>query len=359
MIGKRTVIWVAGVAVAFLVSALAAGNAPARLSQQSAEDLYQSALLKKEAEGDLNGAIKVFQDILAKFPDKRDIAAKAQLQIGLCYEKLGLKAAAKAFQKVISDFPEQQEAVKQAREKLPLLPAAQAALEKGAGEFRIQKVWDAPIYSSFSSPSSDGKYLAYSSEQDFMSLGVHDLVKGESRLLTHNKSWFDPEVYCYNSIFSPDARQIAYCCQVKDRIIQLRTVNIDGTSTRILRDGKDGLDYIPFGWTSDGKQILTAFFGRDNISGIAFISPLDGSVKKELAFSFKVSWDAEMSLSPDERYIAGSYPPRGDSANKDIFLLAIDGGKEVPIVEHPADDRLIGWAPGGKQVLFTGDRTGR
>jgi Tol biopolymer transport system component len=326
--------------------------------QQTAGELFEKALYVEEGQGDLQKAIGLYQDIVKRFPGEREVAAKAQLHIGLCYEKLGLKEAEKAFQKVISDFPEQQEAVQTAREKLSLLPGARAALEKGAGEFRIQKVWDAPIYSSYSSPSSDGKYLAYSSEQDFMSLGVRDLVKGESRLLTHNKSWFDPEVYCYNSTFSPDARQIAYCCQVKDRIIQLRTVNIDGTSTRILRDGKDGLDYIPFGWTSDGKQILTAFFGRDNISGIAFISPLDGSVKKELAFSFKVSWDAEMSLSPDERYIAGSYPPRGDSANKDIFLLAIDGGKEVPIVEHPADDRLIGWSPDGKQVLFTSDRTG-
>jgi len=354
---KRAVILIAGVAAAFLVSVFAANNASPRLSQQSAEDLYQAALMKAEAEGDLNGAIKLFQDLIVKFPDKRYVAAKAQLQIGLGYEKLGLKEAEKAFQKVISDFPEQQETVRLAREKLSLLPGARAALEKGAGEFRVRKVWDAPIYSSYSSPSSDGKYLAYSSEKDFMNLGVRDLVKGESRLLTDNKSWSDAE-YCYNSTFSPDASQIAYCCQVKDRLIQLRTVNIDGTSTRVLRDGKDGLDYLPFGWTADGKYILTAFFGRDNISGIAFISPLDGSVKKELAFSFKVSWDAEMSLSPDERYIAGSYLPREDSANKDIFLLATDRGREVPVVEHPADDRLIGWSPDGKQVLFTSDRTG-
>ncbi len=326
-------------------------------SQQSAEDLYEAALLKKEAEGDLNGAINLFQNIVTKFPDRRDFAAKAQFQIGICYEKLGLKQAQEAFQKVIEKYPDQGEMVKAAREKLALLASPREAAEKGAREFRMQKVWDAPIYSWFSSPSSDGKYLAYSSEQDFMSLGVYDLVKGESRLLTHNKSWFDAG-YCYDPIISPDTSQIAYCCQVKDRIIQLRTVNIDGTSTRILRDGKDGLDYIPFGWTSDGKQILTAFFGRDNISGIAFISPVDGLVKKKLALSFKVSSGTEMSLSPDERFIAGGYLPRKDSTNKDIFLLAIDGGKEVPLVEHPADDQLIGWSPDGKQVLFTSDRTG-
>jgi Tol biopolymer transport system component len=341
----------------FIVFILILAFASSASIQQSAEQLYQSGIYKEEVEGQLEKAIEIYQTIVKQFPGNREIAAKAQLHIGLCYEKLGLKEAEKAFQKVISDFPEQQEAVKLAREKLSLLPAVRAALEKDSGEFRIQKVWDAAINTWFGSPSPDGRYLSYSGEQDYLSLGVRDLVKGESRLLTHNKSWFDAE-YCYYSIFSPDGSQIVYTCQVKDRLIQLRTINIDGTSSRILRDGKDGLDQIPFGWTSDGKQILTVFFGRDNISGIAFISTVDGSIKDEKALSLKVPWGEKMSLSPDGKYIAGSYLPREDSANKDIFLLSVERGRETKLVEHPADDVLIGWSPDGRQVLFTSDRTG-
>ncbi len=326
-------------------------------SQQTAEEFFEKGLYTEEAQGDLQKAIELYGQILEKFPENREIAAKAQFHIGLCYEKLGLTEAQKAYQKVLDDFPEQKETVKLARKKLALLPGARTALEKGAEQFQVRKLWDAPLYSLFSSPSSDGKYLAYSSEQDFLSLGVRDLVKGESRLLTHNKSWFDAE-YCYKSTFSPDASQIAYCCQVKDRRIQLRTVNIDGTSTRILRDDKDGLDYIPFGWTADGKQILTASFGHDNISGIAFISAADGSIMNEKALSLKVPWETKISLSPDGKYITGSYLPQEDSANRDIFLFSIDGDLETKLVEHPADDVLIGWSPDGKQVLFTSDRTG-
>ena len=326
-------------------------------SQQTAGELFEKALYLEEAKGDLQKAIDLYQKILKQFPENREVAAKAQLHIGICYEKLGLKEAEKAFQKVISDFPEQKEVVKLAREKLSLLPAVQAELKKDSGEFRIQKVWDAAINTPFISPSPDGRYLSYSGEQDYFSLGVRDLVKGENRLLTHNKSWFDAE-YCYYSVFSPDSSQIAYACQVKDRLIQLRTINIDGTSTRILRDGKDGLDQVPFGWTSDGKQILTVFFGRDNIFGIAFISTVDGSVKDEKALSLKVEWRVKMSLSPDGKYIVGSYLPRQDSANMDIFLLSTEGGRVVTLVEHPADDVLIGWSPDGRQVLFTSDRTG-
>lgn len=346
-----------------LLVAVSLGLILAAGAQQSAEELYEAAVFKKDADGDLAGAIKIFREIVERFPGNVEIAAKAQLQIGICYEKLGqktIKQAQEAFQKVIDNYPGQTEAVKIAKEKLFVLLKAQAVVEKGAEEFQVRKLWDAPLYSLFSSPSSDGKYLAYSSEQDFLSLGIRDLVKGESRLLTHNKSWFDAE-YCYYSIFSPDGSQIAYACQeVKDSHIRLRTVNIDGTSTRTLRDGKDGLDYIPFGWTADGKQIVTAFFGRDNISGIAFISAVDGSIKNEKVLSFEVplSRGTKMSLSPDGKYIAGTYLPQEDSANKDIFLLSIEGGREATIVDHPADDVLIGWSPDGKQVLFTSDRTG-
>ena len=66
-------------------------------------------VLDNEGQGDLQKAIALYQDIVKKFPAEREVAAKAQLHIGLCYEKLGLAEAQKAFQKVVSDFPEQKE----------------------------------------------------------------------------------------------------------------------------------------------------------------------------------------------------------------------------------------------------------
>src|SRR4030042_4548062 len=132
-------------------------------SQQTAGELFEKALYVEEGQGDLQKAIGRYQDIVKRFPESREVAATAQLHIGLCYEKLGLKEAEKAFQKVINDFPEQAEAVKLAREKLSLLPGARAALEKAAGEFRVRKVWDAETYDWFvGSPSPDGRYLTHS-----------------------------------------------------------------------------------------------------------------------------------------------------------------------------------------------------
>ena len=65
--------------------------------QQAAGEVFEKALYVEEVQGDLQKAIALYQDIVKRFPDNREIGAKAQLHIGLCYEKLGLKEAEKAF----------------------------------------------------------------------------------------------------------------------------------------------------------------------------------------------------------------------------------------------------------------------
>ncbi len=72
------------------------------LPQQSAEELFEAAVYKKDADGDLEGAIKIFSNILSQFPENKQIAAKAQLNIGLCYEKLGRQNATEASQRGVT-----------------------------------------------------------------------------------------------------------------------------------------------------------------------------------------------------------------------------------------------------------------
>ncbi|HUU38328.1 MAG TPA: tetratricopeptide repeat protein, partial [Candidatus Desulfaltia sp.] len=50
--------------------------------QQSAEQLYKTGLYEEEVGGNLQKAIEIYQDILKRFPESREIAAKAQLHIG-------------------------------------------------------------------------------------------------------------------------------------------------------------------------------------------------------------------------------------------------------------------------------------
>ena len=58
-------------------------------SQHTASELFEKALYLEEAKGDLTEALDLYLKILEQFPENREVAARAQLHIGICYEKSG------------------------------------------------------------------------------------------------------------------------------------------------------------------------------------------------------------------------------------------------------------------------------
>ncbi|MBU4253597.1 MAG: tetratricopeptide repeat protein, partial [Acidobacteria bacterium] len=132
---------------------------------QKTEDpgvMLRSAIEKEEVDGDLQGAIALYQQIIEKFSGNQSIAAQAQLRIGLCHEKLGqknVKQALDAFQKVINNYPFQSEEVKAAREKLSFLQKAKELIEKGVEEHIVTKIFES-TEKSYGFISPDGDKLA-------------------------------------------------------------------------------------------------------------------------------------------------------------------------------------------------------
>ena len=61
-------------------------------------------------------------------------------------------------------------------------------------------------------------------------------------------------------------------------------------------------------------------------------------------------------FSPDGRYVAYSRVVDTTSKQKDVFLIPLDGGPEIPLVESPADDDVFGWLPAGQNFLYRSDR---
>jgi Tol biopolymer transport system component len=354
-------------ALALVVGVLAAGHGAPRLIQQSAEELYQAALLKKEAEGDLRGAIKLFQDIIAKFPAKRDVAAKAQLQIGVCYEKMGTKEAEKAFQKVIENYPEQSDAVREAKEKLSLLLRAQALVKTGDSEFKLRQVWAGPLVDIMGAVSPDGRYLSF---VDWISgdLAIRDLNSGTNRRLTNKGSWQQSPEFAMFSKWAPDSRRIAYQWYNENETFELRVIDIEDPTSHILYKPPKKSEYIqPFDWTPDGKSILAGFYVEADQKeqmkgGLGLISVEEGSVrilKTQIGVHSGIPREWGFTFSPDGKYIACDISQEERANEKqDIFLLSADGSTVTPLIEHPANDTVIGWTPGGEGLLFLSDRTG-
>jgi len=326
-------------------------------SQQTAGELFERALYMEEIKGDLQKAIELYQKILKQFPENREVAAKAQLHIGLCYEKLGLQEARKAYQKVIDNFPEQTEVVKVAKEKLAILLRVQAFIEKGDKEFRIRQVWAGPDVDTFGAPSPDGRYLSYV-DWDTGNLAVHELATGKKRRLTNEATWEDPREFALNSTISPDGKIVAYSWYNPQETYDLRLVGIDGSTPKILYSD-NAYEVFPADWSSDGQKIAVRRYSRkDKMCQIGWISVTDGSFRI-LKAEVKGHTTADcVCHSPDNRYIAYDRAVEEDAGNYNIFFLATDGSGEIPLIKHPANDRLLGWAPGRKEILFLSDRTG-
>lgn len=70
-----------------------------------------------------------------------------------------------------------------------------------------------------------------------------------------------------------------------------------------------------------------------------------------------ISYFGKMKFSPDGRFVAYDLTPHGGS-HRDIFAIPAEGGSEVPLVQHQANDILLDWTPDGRGVLFASDRSG-
>src|SRR6185437_5386638 len=94
----------------------------------------------------------------------------------------------------------------------------------------------------------------------------------------------------------------------------------------------------------------------DRTAQIGLISVRDGSLRVLKS----VDWRGAKRLlfSPDGKYLGYDLPESDGSQQRDIFVMAIDGSREIPAVIHRGQDTMMGWSPDGKRLLFASDRTG-
>ena len=322
--------------------------------------LLRTALEKEEVDGDLQGAIDLYGKIITEYGDHRAVAAKAQLHIGLCYEKLGLKEAQKAFQNVIDKYPEQSESVKMAREKLSALLKAKDVVEKKSEELQTRQVWTGRDVDSSGKISFNGKYLSCV-DWSTGNLAMREMSTGKKTLLTKNGSWkTDATEFAVESVWSRDGKQLAYnwVNDGKGRL-ELYILGLDGLEPRLLCDVDFMESWItPVDWSPDGKDILAFFTGEKSESQLGLISVKDGSISIIKTFTAIDPFPMAAQFSPDGRYIVYEFPQEELKREKNISIISSDGKSESPLIAHPANDNLLGWSPDGNWILFTSNRTG-
>lgn len=341
---------------ALLVLGLLTGQLAMPQNNDQAEVLFQSAMNKELVSGELEQAIDLYKKIVATYSSNRPVAAKALLQMGQCYEKLGKDEARKAYERVLRDYADQNEAASQARVRL-------AALRKPAGvskepAFATRQVWNGPGTDIEGAPSPDGRFLSFV-DWETGDLAVRDLETGTNRRLTNKGPWEKSDEFAEFSRWSPDGRQIAYDWYAgTDKGIDLRVIGSEGGKARVLGHyGKDEWMQT-YDWSPDGRQILIFLQKEDGTRQIVLASATDGSTKIVKTFERRGRFPQAMGFSRDGEYIAYDEPQEENAPEHDIFLISVDGSNEVPLVKHPAHDLFLGWPPDGKGILFASDRTG-
>jgi len=204
--------------------------------------------------------------------------------------------------------------------------------------------------------SPDGRYLSYEGATGpYDDVFALDLKTGERRRLTNASS----EGETGETLISADGQQVIYAwLNYKDGFLELHTVGIDGSGDRILYRTQNVRQIFLNDWSSDGKYVLATFLRTDGTSRYVLLSVADASVRVLKTFRWRPGLN-KMAFSPDGRYIAYDFAVQQDPPNRDIVVLGVHSGLEVPLVKHPAIDRLLGWTPDGKQILFASDRAGR
>ncbi len=226
------------------------------------------------------------------------------------------------------------------------------------------------------SVTPDGRYRLYAEEAGAGDehLFLRDLTTGDTRRLTKGPGTAS------DAILSPDGRLIAYEWATpayewatEDRLIELRIVGIDGSGPRVLYCNRDvlllngarlNLQLDPplhvHEWSPDGKYVAATLSQEDQVQLVLF-SVADASVRvlrrQGLETLSYISNFGKMKFSPDGRFVAYDLTPHGGSS-RDIFAIPAEGGSEVPLVQHQANDILLDWSPDGRGVLFASDRSG-
>jgi len=340
--------------IACLVCALAAAALSAASRQQSpqkpatADVLLGQAMHQEQVEGRLDEAIATYSKVLVAPGVTREQKARAQFQIGACYERLGAGEARKAYEAVVANYSDQADLAAQAKARLAAL-AEPAGRASGGGPV-IRQIWPTSKGVSWSRISPDGRSVA-GVDDNTGDLVIRSLATGETRRLTAIPEDRRRKDYVNSPpIWSRDGRQIAYGWSAGSPPNEFRIADVAGGASRIVpMDARFRLSE-PQDWSPDGRRVLAILsdaLPKIRSLHLAWVATSGGTVHV-LASASKGARLGSAFLAPDGAWIVSRIME--DDAG--VSIMAAGGGPSRILIPFTPSDSLVGWNADGTHVLF-------
>lgn len=233
----------------------------------------------------------------------------------------------------------------------------------GESEYKATRIWTGSgpdIGTGDISP--DGKFFS-DINWDTGDLSLVNLETKEAHDLTGQG--YDDGGYAWMSAFSSGGDQLAYEWYDYDTgTHELRLFSIADSEIKVLVAADEQVMYMePLDWTSDDTEILVAKQFTDGDWELGFVSAANGTYTSII----KLDWNAPGGITPfaypgaelshDGRFIGFDYRTPQSSSN-DLFVVSVEQGRLMPLLEADGEDRFLAWSKDSRQVLFYSDRSG-
>jgi hypothetical protein len=321
---KRTAITGLILVLVFVTGLVAFGG-----EDKKTNELLEAALTKETIEGDLKGAITLYEQAVKEAGSNRVLAAKAQLRLASAYQKQGNEQSRAIYERVARDYADIPAAAAEAQSRLNSLKSAtnplagDAAFGKLIGLVKVIAPEPAPAPPT---PTRAQRQITLFDRQGKMLGTVGD--PGPPGTMT----------------ISPDGKRVAL---VRNGSILVFDVRTQGFIT--LTSGPS--DNQPT-WSADGKRIaFEVRAGTDKrVTGV-YIKPSDGSGPEELIA--RLGGITLVGWSPDARHL--TYQRNGLGTAADLWVLPLAGDQPflpLPALVTPASENGLRISPDGRYMSY-------
>jgi len=257
-----------------------------------------------------------------------------------------------AFRSAGTSFPENN--IWEMKNFLPLEQSPETMFAEEPEGIKIKQVWESPLLDDLGRVSYDGLYRSCV-DWGNGDLAIHNLVDGEIRTLTQTASLGDTGSFVLTTAISKNGKQIVSSWWRPYNTTDLVLTNVENNSSDIIYSRK-GEEVYPGPWLSDNVFVAFRYIPDQRTNQLVTYNTLTKSL--QVKKTFDSTRGIHVVCSPDEKYIAYNTASNDKGGNMDIFLLTANGEGDIPLITHPANDRVFGWMPGGKEFLFLSDRSG-